>query len=77
MFRGERPAGQPASLRQIAESNNAAGFEGAVPYVPESGLPASAPSAEQRHHDAVAEARLSPAGVRSGVADPRPFQVRQ
>jgi hypothetical protein len=76
MFRGARPEGQPRSLRTIAESNTASNFEGAVPFVPQSGLPASELGAEQTYHDALAEGRASRPAVRSAAADPRPFQVR-
>lgn len=80
MFRGVKPEGQPRSLRVIAEEDgtDAAGYEGAVPYVPQAGLPAEAPSATQTYHDQVAQARLSQgAAPHLTVADPQPFTVRR
>jgi hypothetical protein len=77
MFRGTRPEGQARSLRTIAESNSPSNFEGATPFVPQSGLPASEPTAAQTYHDAVADGRDVRPTARSTAADPSPFVVHK
>ncbi len=76
MFRGARPEGQPASLRTIAEAAaDAAGFDGAVAYVPQAGMPASEQGATQVYNDPAAENRTLAPTARSTSADPKPFVV--
>lgn len=78
MFRGVKPEGQPRSLRVIAEEDGASseGFDGAVPYVPQSGLPAEAPSASQTYRDDVADARTAQSAP-VYVPSATPFTVRR
>lgn len=79
MFRGVKPEGQPRTLRTIAEDGGAspAGFEGALPYSPQAGMPASEQGATQLYHDDVASTREQQAGGGPvTAAEPRPFVVR-
>lgn len=52
MFKGIRPAGQPRSLRSIAEGVEQPGnFPEDVPYVPSAGVPASTTGAGDTYRD--------------------------
>lgn len=75
MFRGARPEGQARTLRTQAETNTPSNFEGATPFVPQSGLPASEQTAAQTYHDPVSEGRGVRPTARSNAADPSPFVV--
>lgn len=73
--RGIKPAGQPRSLRSIAEQKSGqAGFEDAVNFDPQAGVPVGAAGGSYRDE---AEAALPPAssGKRTpGPQDQKPFK---
>jgi hypothetical protein len=75
MFRGERPKDQPPTLRQRAEQNDPAGFDGGIAYVPLAGVPANVAGATQTYHDHAAEDLALVPTARSSAADPSPFTV--
>ena len=71
MHKGVKPAGQPRTLRSIAESQNAlANFDSPIEYDAEAGIPMGASGAGQRYADA-AEAALPLAS--SAIQKKRPF----
>jgi hypothetical protein len=69
--KGVKPAGQPRSLRSIAESKSAPDkYDSDIEYDGQAGIPMSAHGAGQRYKDAAEEARpLASAAVRKK----RPF----
>ena len=77
-YKAPIPAGQPRTLRSIAESKGTspAAREGEIPYVAQSGMPITAPGAAQMYHDNAAADSTSnptPAARATGLVDPKPF----
>lgn len=78
MFRGEKPAAQPRSLRSIAESKGTtpSGFHEDLPYDTNAGIPQGAVHAQGQYEDAANEAKpdASQGKRQTSPADKSPFK---
>jgi hypothetical protein len=75
MFKGNKPSAQPRTLRTIAEQkgSNPAGFDGEIPYVPQTGLPVTVKGATELYVDEAMHVTLSGDKSQAKGADPSPF----